>query len=88
MKVDNIITRAAHYESFTMSGAGYILNDGLALGQNHEVREALHTMLQHYKTANESLTDVEKTLFSKKLKQMRDVLEPGYSPLNWWGGAS
>ena len=41
MKVDNIITRAAHYESFTMSGAGYILNDGLALGQNHEVREAL-----------------------------------------------
>jgi dynein heavy chain len=64
------------------------LNVTLQEEKYHEVREALHTMLQHYKTANESLTDVEKTLFSKKLKQMRDVLEPGYSPLNWWGGAS
>ena len=41
MKVDKIITRTAHYESFTMSGTGYIINVGLARGQNQEVREAL-----------------------------------------------
>jgi hypothetical protein len=30
--VANIVTRTSHYESFTTSGAGYILNDRRARG--------------------------------------------------------
>jgi predicted CopG family antitoxin len=37
------------------------------------VREGLYTMLQHYKTVIESLSEVENTLFSKKLKQLAEV---------------
>ena len=38
-----------------------------------QVREGLYTMLQHYKGVTESLTEVEKTLFSKKLKQLKEA---------------
>jgi hypothetical protein len=33
IKVVNIMTRASHYESFTTSGAGCMLDGGLARGQ-------------------------------------------------------
>ena len=33
IKVDNITTRTSHYESFTVSGTGFILNGRLARGQ-------------------------------------------------------
>ena len=29
------------------------------------------------------LSEVERSLFSEKLRELRAVLEPGYNPLNW-----
>ena len=46
-------------------------------------REQMMVMLNAYKAAVTSLTPVEATVFSEKLKRLRAVLQPGYSPLNW-----
>ena len=46
-------------------------------------RQALYEMLQRYRTAVDRLSEVERSLFSEKLRELRAVLEPGYNPLNW-----
>ena len=46
-------------------------------------RQALYEMLQRYRAAVDRLSEVERSLFSEKLRELRAVLEPGYNPLNW-----
>ena len=38
IKVDNIITRTSHYDSFAVSGTGYTLNGRLARGRRRQAR--------------------------------------------------
>ena len=47
------------------------------------VDEALSEMLQRYRAAVDRLSEMERSLFSEKLRELRAVLEPGYNPLNW-----
>ena len=46
-------------------------------------RQALYEMLQRYRAAVDRLSEMERSLFSEKLRELRAVLEPGYNPLNW-----
>ena len=54
------------------------------LAEDHfiDLKRAIQGMLELYHEAVD-LTDVEKSLYSVKLDELRTILQPGFHPLNW-----
>jgi dynein axonemal heavy chain len=60
-----------------------VLNLALQEQKYYDLVERLNTMLRHYQLVLDRLSDTERILLSKRIEELRSVLEPGFGPLNW-----
>ncbi|KAK3281453.1 hypothetical protein CYMTET_10756, partial [Cymbomonas tetramitiformis] len=59
------------------------LNVTLQEEKYHSVVEGLRSMLEHYHSVIGLCTGVEQNLLAKRLEKLEEILNPGFSPLNW-----
>ncbi|DBA95316.1 TPA: Dynein heavy chain cytoplasmic [Trebouxia sp. C0006] len=83
MQLTHIIRETRYLDRMTFTIPEYALNVTLQEDRYLQCVDGLTDMLERYYKVLDRLTPVEQQLLSQRLTQLRHVLDPGFSPLNW-----